>query len=267
MVLPLLLVLRREASRPWVRHAMLAAFVLCLIASLMTYSRGALLGLAIVVAALLLRVRAKIALVVLLAVGIAVAPALIPEHWFTRMDTIATYQQDESAQTRLTAWGVAYSLALERPLGGGFRTLTAEVWSRFVPGWDRHTDAHSIYFQVLAEHGFVGLAVFLALILSTLATLRSVKPDPAREPELAWLGYWARMLEVAFYAYLVSGAFLGLSYFDLFYQLVAIAVVLKVLFQRERARVRERGAPASMAPAAPRPTSGPLRPLYAGPRS
>jgi probable O-glycosylation ligase (exosortase A-associated) len=236
MVLPILLFLRRQTSRRWLGHVLLATALLCGLSALMTYSRGAFIGLGIVSLALLLRVRAKAALLVLLVLAVLVAPAVIPQRWFEKMDTITTYQEDESAMSRITAWGVSYQLARERPVfGGGFRTLTAEVWSRFVPGYTRDTDAHSIYFQVLAEHGFLGLAVFLALILSTLATLRRVKRQARGHAALAWALDCAQMLEVSFYAFLVSGAFLSLSYFDLFYHVIAIAVILRVLVDKHHA--------------------------------
>jgi hypothetical protein len=38
------------------------------------------------------------------------------------------------------------------------------------------------------------------------------------------------MLETSLLAYLVSGAFLSMSYFDLFYHIVAISIILKKLF-------------------------------------
>ena len=39
----------------------------------------------------------------------------------------------------------------------------------------------------------------------------------------------AQMIEVSIIGYLVCGAFLSMSYFDLFFHLVAITVILKVL--------------------------------------
>jgi hypothetical protein len=41
------------------------------------------------------------------------------------------------------------------------------------------------------------------------------------------------MIEVSLFGFLVSGAFLGFANFDLFYQLVAMVVILKVLYRDE----------------------------------
>ena len=71
----------------------------------------------------------------------------------------------------------AYRIALDHPVvGGGFKPLTKDVYSFYTPEEELNDqqDAHSIYFQVMAEHGFVGLGLYLALILSTLITLRQV---------------------------------------------------------------------------------------------
>ena len=60
------------------------------------------------------------------------------------------------------------NLALDRPLvGGGFDPYTAEVFRRYLPDYDRIHAAHSIYFQVLGEHGFVGLALFIVFWMLT----------------------------------------------------------------------------------------------------
>lgn len=241
MILPFFIFLRREESRTWLRHLLLAIIVLTVIATLVTYSRGALLGLGAVLAVVFLNTmsRAKILALLLLPIALYLATSMLPDKWFTRMETISTYEQDESANSRLTSWHVAYSLALDHPfLGGGFRTFTAEIYERYVPGWGRDTDAHSIYLQVLGEHGFPGLALYISLILSTMLTLQRLKRRSGTDPSGRWISNCAQMLEASMAGYLVSGAFLSLSYFDLFYGLVAIAILLKVVavsHQREAA--------------------------------
>ena len=84
---------------------------------------------------------------------------VIPEKWHERMSTIGTYQEDRSAMGRVNAWHFAFNLASERPLtGGGFSAFTNDLFIRYAPDpFDVH-DAHSIYFEVLGEHGFLALA-------------------------------------------------------------------------------------------------------------
>jgi hypothetical protein len=59
------------------------------------------------------------------------------------------------------------------------------------------------------------------------------------------------MLQASFLAYMVSGAFLTEAYFDLFYHLVSVVILLKVLVRQE--------APAPAAPAAATPVRTPVR--------
>jgi len=236
MVIPLLFFLRRQEQRLWLRRLLLAMALFSMVASLITYSRGALLGLLVVVPLLSLKSRARVLILPLLLVAGLVGPSLMPSTWTERMHTIETYEEDISANQRLNSWWVAYQLAKDSPiLGGGFRTFSLDIYQTYMPGYiyaDQQQDAHSIYFQVLGEHGFVGLGLFLTLIASTFVSLRYVIRVTRSRPEQEWICDCAKMVEVSLAGYAVSGAFLSMSYFDLFYHLVAITVLLKVFVGR-----------------------------------
>jgi probable O-glycosylation ligase (exosortase A-associated) len=236
MVLPILLFLSRDEPRAWLRRLLRITFVFSIIASLITYSRGALLGLSVVLPLLFLKSRVKFVILplalVLAFVGRPLIQSVMPQHWLERMGTIETYEEDRSALMRLNSWYVSYRIALDHPfLGGGFKPFSEYIYRFYTPDVELNTtqDAHSIYFQVMAEHGFVGLGLYLALILSTLVTLRQVMARTRSDPGQRALYNMAQMLEVSLAGYLVSGAFLSMSYFDLFFHLVAIAAILKVL--------------------------------------
>jgi probable O-glycosylation ligase (exosortase A-associated) len=251
MVLPILIFLRREEQRRWLRHVLLAMIGFSVVAILITYSRGAALGLAVVVTLLFLKSRAKLVAILLIAAGLVVASSTLPDKWFGRVETITTYQQDSSAQGRLDAWYVAYRLAKDYPLlGGGFRTFTRDIFTRY--DMPRGRDAHSIFFQVLGEHGFTGLGLYVGLIGSTVLSLRWLIRRGRRLPSTQWISNCAQMLEASVAAYVVAGAFLSMSYFDLFYHLVAITVILKVLLRAEERKAAE-AAKAAKAAAAVRP--------------
>jgi probable O-glycosylation ligase (exosortase A-associated) len=236
MVIPLLFYLRRQETRSWLRRLLLAMALLSMVASLITYSRGALLGLLVILPLLFLKSRGKVFILPLLVAAALIGPAVMPAHWTERMQTIETYDQDISANQRLNSWWVAYQLAKDSPiLGGGFRTFSMEIYQAYMPNYiyaNQQQDAHSIYFQVLAEHGFPGLALFLLLMVSTFVSLRRLAYVTRDRPELLWTNDCAKMIEVSLVAYAVSGAFLSMSYFDLFYHLVAITVLLKVFVAR-----------------------------------
>jgi probable O-glycosylation ligase (exosortase A-associated) len=231
MVLPLFILLAREETRVWLKYFLYSTFGLSVIAILSTYSRGAFLGLGVVLSALFLKARGKVIVLVLVIVAAPFVLNFLPEAWFERMDTIRNYKQDASANIRLVAWEVAYKIALDNPiLGRGFRPFSPEIFEEYVPGsgYLAH-DAHNIFLQVLAEHGFVGFGLYIALYACTFLSLRKIVRRGTRDPTKHWMVSYAQMIEAGLLGFVVSGFFLSLSYFDLFYVFVAMTITLKRL--------------------------------------
>lgn len=243
MALPLLFFLAREEPQRWLRRLLNVAFGLSIAAVPFTYSRGGFLGLVVVLGVLTARTKWRMLIIPAALVGAIVLVSFLPERWMDRIATISTYDQDGSAMSRLWAWGIAWQLALESPLvGGGFRVFSAEIWARYMPGYGDWHNAHSIYFQVLAEHGFTGLVLFLGVVGSTFWTLRGVRRDARRVEDGAWLVNYSYMVEASLLAFVVTGTFYNLAYIHLVYFLVVVAVILKRLTQDALAKAGERVA-------------------------
>lgn len=249
MVWPLIVVLARDPSK-WIGRPFLAMAWLTPLSVVFTYSRGAFLGLAAVAAPMLLAARRKwLMLLMLIPVGLF-AIWFAPPQLFERAETIQTYQQDESAMQRLQAWGVAWNVAKDYPLtGAGFNLDHAgnERWlsyASFLGEWNnRARAAHSIYFQMLGDHGFVGLFLFVALLLSCLLGLTRMRRQAKSMPGAEWLADYANGLRLGLLGFAISGAFLSLAYFDLFYVFVAATAIL----QRELRGLAGQPAPAAAA--------------------
>jgi probable O-glycosylation ligase (exosortase A-associated) len=158
----------------------------------------------------------------------------MPPQWYEKMGTIETYDQDQSALGRINAWGFAMNVAKDRPvLGGGFHAFSADQFRRYAPNPDDVHDAHSIYFQVLGEQGYVGLGLFLLLSILTLALGSRIMRLTRDREDLKWAHDLAAMLQVSFAGFGVGGAFLGLAYFDLPYQLMAIMILTYSIVRAE----------------------------------
>jgi probable O-glycosylation ligase (exosortase A-associated) len=236
MTLPLLRYLQLTTVRKWIKHSVAAAMALTVVAILGTQSRGALVGLIAMVAVLAWKSRNRVALILLLVVVGAFAFTLMPESYYSRMDTIQAYEQDQSAMSRINAWWTAWNFALDYPiLGGGFGMWTRGLYLQYAPDPSHVYDVHSIYFKALAEHGFVGLFLFLAIGVLTLTGSNRVAAFAAKDKRLLWMRDLASMVFVSVIGYASSGAFLGLTYFDYYYLLVAMAVALTSLMTRFRA--------------------------------
>src|SRR5262249_19809521 len=150
-----------------VRMILWGVMALTIVAVLGTYSRGGFLALGITLCFMLLKGRNRIITGSFLVAIMAIALLASPAQWQGRMQAITTYQQDESAEGRLSTWKFAWNRVTDHPLvGGGFRVFYDEgdVFFRYAPPEaTRARNAHSIYFEVLGETGFVGLALFLWL--------------------------------------------------------------------------------------------------------
>jgi probable O-glycosylation ligase (exosortase A-associated) len=158
----------------------------------------------------------------------------MPEQWTERMNTIQTYQEDASAMGRINAWKFAWNLAKDYPVyGGGANVFTAQLFQKYAPNpFDVH-DAHSIYFEMLAEQGFVGLGIFAAIGITTLAYASRIIRLTRGHPSLEWARDLAAMSQVCLVGYALGGAFLGLAYFDLPYTVVAFVVIAGAIAERE----------------------------------
>ncbi len=217
MIIPLMRFIQLQAKQWFIRHGMTIAMLLTFVAVLGTQSRGALVGVVAMTLFMILKSRKKFLFLILIVLSAPVLFSFMPQTWHDRMSTIQNYEQDKSAMGRFDAWRFAFNKALERPLnGGGFEAFAGL------------TDAHSIYFEVLGEHGFVGLALFLSLGALTWFSGGWVAKKTKKIEELKWCYDLATMLQVSIIGYAVSGAFLGLAYFDLFYHLIAMMVLTKV---------------------------------------
>jgi O-antigen ligase len=86
---------------------------------------------------------------------------------------------------------------------------------------------HSSYFEVLGEHGWLGLALFMGLILSTLSNLRQTKRQCRNVPQLTWAVELAFALQTSLIVLMVCGAFIGIAFQPLFYYIFAIALSLR----------------------------------------
>ena len=230
VTVPLIYYLYTITTRVWVRRALLGVMGLCGLAILGSYSRGALVAVLAMLALLWLKAGARLWVLPLIVVVAGLGMAFMPEQWTARMSTIEDSRLDTSALGRINAWWFAYHLANDRPaVGGGFKTFQAPQFAIYAPDPQDVHDAHSIYFQVLGEQGYVGLALFLTLAVLIALTGSSIIRATRRVEDLKWAAQLAAMLQVSFAGYAVGGAFLGLAYFDLPYQLMALMVVLKVI--------------------------------------
>jgi len=239
MSLPMLFFLARDEKRRIYRWLLHLAFACGVFSVVFTYSRGGLLGLAAVLLSLTFKSRYKLVGAFLVALCFVAVITFAPPLWMSRMTGLAHGDVDRSGHQRLVSWGASWNFAMDYPItGGSFNALPdVEIFQRYqnepLPGGFLSSGPHSIYFQTLEEQGFVGLALYLILVASCWASLFGLRRRAGRSPLSQWIVPYTHMIEVSLFGFLVSGAFLGLANFDLFYQLIAMVIILKVIYEKE----------------------------------
>lgn len=249
-MLPLMYYLLLQSKSRWVRRGLLVSMLILPVTILGSHSRGAFVALAVMTLVMWIKSDRK----VVWGFGIvAMAPlvlSVMPEHWWTRMETIQTYEDDGSAMGRINAWWNAWNVARSNFFGAGFYMYTPEVFERYSPNPEAVHAAHSIYFQVLGEHGFAGLILFMGIGASTLWSCWRMERIAKANPQVKWVGQLGAMLTVSILGFAAGGAFLSLAYFDFLYYQMAI-VALGLAFAR-----RQIAADGALSPSLPQRTSG-----------
>ncbi|WP_374262890.1 putative O-glycosylation ligase, exosortase A system-associated [Zoogloea sp.] len=237
--------LLRPIGKRWVTRILYLIMALCAVAAIGSHSRGALLAIGAMFGMLWWRSKSKLTIGLLL---LLLAPAMLffmPEEWTSRMGTIKTYDQDESALGRINAWIMAINIANNRILGAGFLTNSPLVYQMYAPNSNFILVAHSIYFQVLGQHGYIGLFLYLLFWGLTYRTAGRLEKAGKLAPDFEWVGQLGSMIKVSLIGFAVGGAFLSLAYWDMPYYFMALVVASEKWVKRTLA---ERAANPALQP-------------------
>ena len=228
-----------------------AALLWLVFTVMMTQSRGGTLGLMAIGLYFWLKSDRKIVTGLLAAAAIVVVVQLAPSTYWERMNNIVNTQEG-SAAGRIAAWDGGWRMALDHPvLGVGAGRFAFEYGYRYRKSLDiPWQTAHSIYFQILGELGFPGIAILITIIASLLAQNRRLarevraRDDPAATTEYRMLA----SVSAGVVAYAVTGAFLSADYHPHLYMLAGLATAAHRLI-RERLAGDAASAPKPSTPA------------------
>lgn len=215
-------------GRKLIRLGIAAAFALSIASTFGSHSRGAIVAIAAMGAFLWLKSRQKLLVGALIVLAAIAGLAFMPKEWDDRMATITDPRGEQSANSRLETWTMLWNLAVDRPLvGGGFEPYQRWIFQKYNPAYEGTHAAHSIYFQVLGEHGFIALGLFFLFWMLVWRICSQITRASAGKPDLHWAYWLAQMLKVSLVAYLVGGAFQNLAYWDMPYYLFVAAAVTR----------------------------------------
>ncbi len=215
-------------------------FILC-------NSRGATVGLvvALVFAMALARKGHRIRMV-----GAAVGVAclflwLADPEFIQRQQTTLNYEQESTAQIRLSNWDSALRMARDYPFGAGGNGYN-ELSPIYAPGITSHRSTgkispHNTWILLLAEWGIPGLLVFLLFIGSTFRLLHRIRKDNKD----GLLYYRSLAIQIGLIGTLAAATFSDRLYGESIYWLCAMGVIDYRLHMHARATAPT----ASMVPA------------------
>ena len=251
MLTPMLYFLWQTETNKWLRRLLLFSMVTVVFSILGSQSRGALLALVAMSFFLGLKGKYPVRTSVLIMLGVVIAITFMPDSWSRRMESLNSYEEDTSAMSRIWTWKTLWAAALDRPIiGVGFRADNLTVFARYAPldGFfavfaGKVFVAHSIYLQMLGEHGFVGLFLFLGLGATTWLTASSIARQCKDDAEFGpWMPLLMRMVQVSLIGYAAGGAFLSLAYLDLPYYIIGFVVSCSILLRKRASQAGKAGA-------------------------
>jgi probable O-glycosylation ligase (exosortase A-associated) len=242
MTLPLYFFLAQTEKNPLVKRIFWVLTVATIPAIFFTYSRGALVGLVAVITLMFLQLKQRRILVPFFMFGVLIAVLMAPAKWRQRMDPTRKNAVDGSAYSRINSWTYSWRLACDYPLtGGGFETFTKDLFVRYAPNPADVHGPHSIYFGVLAEHGFPGIFLYLLMMGSCIWVTHKLRIWARLCGDEVGAQY-ATMLSLSLVGFLVSGCFLGRQYFDYMFTVMACIIALKSVCPPRWAQMREEEA-------------------------
>lgn len=239
MLIPIILYFRNNtmliptALRRYYSLGCLGLVGIFLACAIGTYARTAVVGLAVLAAALWWRSERKIifaCVAVVVALGLG---TITSQAWEQRINTISDYQNEGSALGRIMVWRWTLGFVVDHPTGGGFNSFEVNSFEMPDPNGEpgatvtiRGKAFHSVYFEVLGEQGWLGAILYGGLIFVTLLSLHNTAKRFRNVAGMSQARNLAYALQVSFITMLVSGLFIGVAFQPMIFYQFAIAACL-----------------------------------------
>lgn len=234
MLFPLSVWLANYPPHKLLKWPLIGAAVLVPLAAIGTHSRGGFVALAAVLFMMILKSKRRFLFLAIAIPMAAGAVAFMPDAWVERMQTTEDATEDDSFMGRVSMWKYSSNLTGDHPIeGGGFNVFYIPYLApQYMPPGYRAKAPHSIYFEVLGEHGYVGLLLFLTTLFagwySAGTNARLFRPYE----ETRWIGDMNSALQLSFIGYAVGGLTVNIATFDFFYHLLITVVLCRVIGDR-----------------------------------
>jgi probable O-glycosylation ligase (exosortase A-associated) len=197
---------------------------------LLSFSRGAMLSVLVVLPIIFVRARSKRFILLLFAVCAVFVVAAAGPEVTDRFTSISEHDADESANSRKETWAIAIRMANEEPLFG-FGIRCSNLYTRAYGADMEGRTIHSQYLQTAADSGWVALALYLALLGSTVLGGWQVHRFLRGRKDAESLRVRALLSGVicSLFIFCFGAIFLSLEHFELPYILILLGVQLHAI--------------------------------------
>jgi len=240
-VIPIILYLRAHAILiPKSRFrdlGYLGLIIIAIFSAIGTYARTALVGFLVVGVFLWLQSRRKILFTVCAAALVIGFSAITAATWSERIDTTADYDTEGSALGRILVWEWTLGYVADHPLGGGFNSFLVDriefpTTNGQAPLVVYGKAFHNMFFEVLGEHGYPGLAMYVTLLSLSLWYMLSVMRRTRGQPHLLWVHDLAGALMTSLLTIMACGCFVGIAFQATVWYLMTLPVCLNGYLHR-----------------------------------
>ena len=241
MAIPLALHLSKHSelipSMKLLRLGYWCVAALALITAIGTYERSALLGAVVLGIYMWIRSRHKVQFGILVGIVACLLVYSTSSTWNDRVSTIGNFEHENSALTRILVWRWTLEFSATHPFGGGFQSYLVDRVE--LPATETEPAEvefgrafHSIYFEMLGEQGYPGVAIFVAITITTFLKLRRLANVARSSPELGWVASLSDALQSGMAVFLVSGAFVGIVFQPMYWYFIAMSISLNAYMRR-----------------------------------
>tara|TARA_R110002072_G_scaffold218265_1_gene375975 strand:- start:2540 stop:3769 length:1230 start_codon:yes stop_codon:yes gene_type:complete len=206
-----------------------------------TYARTGLVGLGVLVAYSFKQSNKKMRYILIIPLIILFSLPFLPDEWSERMSTITNASEESSALGRIVVWRWTLDFASENPIyGGGFNAYMANKGVLHLYHDEQEVSVnyrengkafHNIFFEVLGEHGYIGLVLYCGIILVPLFLNRKLSKDITAN---FWAQDLAKTLNLCIIIYCVCGMFIGVAFSPWIYLFMGMTVALQNVVHYEK---------------------------------
>lgn len=221
------------------------SFLVILTAIVMTSSRGGFLGMIAAIGMFIILSKDKFKNLLKLSIlslclGGVVLSAL-PDGYLDDMNTISN-TEDSTRNLRLLHWTTGWEIFKDNPIlgvGAGNYPWNSTSYFHLSPYYKEGArnrsgrQAHSLYFTLIPEMGLAGISIFVVMCLTIYSRVNGIRKVFNRNDNEVLL---ANAIGASLVSYLVTGAFVSVLYYPLFWHLTAFAILLPIIFKYKKSK-------------------------------